>query len=112
MNIYDSINNLVSAFKKSEDYVKYMELKQEIKKDPEACEKIKAFKEKQKEIQISYISGQEPTQEQKEAAEKLYADIVTNPQAVELLTCEMRINVVLADLQKAIGDAVEEIVNF
>ena len=44
--------------------------------------------------------------------EKLYAIVIKNEDCRKLLECEMKINVILADLQKVIGEAVEELIKF
>lgn len=112
MNFHDNINNLVSSFKKTDDYVKYIALKEELKQNSEVYNTLKTFKEKQSEVQITYLNGQEISAEKRQEMEELYAKLASNDKCRELLECEMRLNVVLADLQKAIGDAVEEIVKF
>ena len=60
MNFYDNINNLVSAFKQTNEYTEYKALKEELKKTPETYNMLKDFKDKQAELQMAYINGQEP----------------------------------------------------
>ena len=112
MNFYDNINNLVSAFKQTNEYTEYKALKEELKKTPETYNMLKDFKDKQAELQMAYINGQEPSKESQEEMEKLYSIIAQNSECRKLLECEMKINVILADLQRSLGDAVEELVKF
>ena len=112
MNFYDDINNLIAAFKKTNEYTEYMSLKNELKNSPETYNMLKDFKYKQAELQMAYINGQEPSKESQEEMEKLYSIIAQNSECRKLLECEMKINVILADLQRSLGDAVEELVKF
>ena len=112
MNFYDNINNLVSAFKQTNEYTEYKALKEELKKTPETYNMLKDFKDKQAELQMAYINGQEPDKTKQEEMENLYSIVAQNSECRKLLECEMRINVILVDLQKSLGDAIEELVKF
>ena len=82
MNFYDNINNLVASFKKTEEYLEYKKLKEELKTNEDTYKMLKDFKDKQ------------------------------NEECRKLLECEMKINIILADLQKSMGEAIEELVKF
>ena len=112
MNFYDNINNLVSAFKQTNEYTEYKALKEELKKTPETYNMLKDFKDKQAELQMAYINGQEPDKAKQEEMEKLYSIVAQNSECRKLLECEMRINVILVDLQKSLGDVIEELIKF
>lgn len=112
MNFYDNLNNLVSAFKQTPEYVEYMKLKNELKADEKTYNMLKDFKEKQEEMQVAFLNGQDPSKEKQEEMQNLYGIVCQNDSCRRILECEMRINVVLADLQKAMGQAVEELVKF
>ena len=112
MNFYDNINNLITAFKQTNEYTEYKALKEELKKTPETYNMLKDFKDKQAELQMAYINGQEPDKSKQEEMENLYSIVAQNSDCRKILECEMRINVILADLQKALGDAIEELVKF
>ena len=112
MNFYDNINNLISAFKQTNEYTEYKALKEELKKTPETYNMLKDFKDKQAELQMAYINGQEPDKSKQEEMEKLYSIVAQNSECRKLLECEMRINVILVDLQKSLGDVIEELVKF
>ena len=112
MNFYDNINNLVAAFKKIPEYTEYMQLKENLKSNEKTYEMLKNFKEKQSEVQISYINGQEVSKEKQEEMENLYSIVAQNSDCRRILECEMKINIILADLQKSMGEAIEELVKF
>lgn len=112
MNFYDNINNLVASFRQTSEYKEYLELKDKLKENPDTYNMLKDFKEKQNEVQISYINGQDITKEKKEEMENLYSIVIQNEECRKILECEMRINIILADLQKVMGEAIEELIKF
>ena len=44
--------------------------------------------------------------------ENLYSIVIQNDDCRKILECEMKINIILADLQKSMGEAIEELVKF
>lgn len=112
MNFYDNINNLVSSFKNTEEYTKYLELKELIRKDENTYNKLKQFKDKQSEVQMGYLNGQELSNEVQQEMQNLYSIVIQDDNSRRLLELEMKINIMLADIQKSLGNAVEELVKF
>ena len=112
MNFYDNINNLVSAFKKTDEYTSYLELKEQIKKDEKAYNTLKQFKDKQSEVQMGYLNGQELSKEVQNEMQNLYSIVIQDDNSRRILELEMKINIMLADIQKSLGEAVEEIAKF
>lgn len=112
MNIYDTINNLGSSLKQTEEYKEYIKLKEKIKKDEKMYNNLKEFKSKQNEYQMKYLSGSKMDEEQEKEMQNLYSIIIQNEDVRKLLECEMKLNIILADINKVLGDAVKEIVDF
>lgn len=112
MNIYDTINNLGSSLKQTEEYKEYIKLKEKIKKDEKMYNSLKEFKSKQNEYQMKYLTGSKMGEEQEKEMQNLYSIIIQNEDARKLLECEMKLNIILADINKVLGDAVKEIVDF
>ena len=112
MNFYDNINNLVASFKKTEEYLEYKKLKEELKTNEDTYKMLKDFKDKQNEVKIAYLNGQDVSKEKREEMENLYSIVIQNEECRKLLECEMKINIILADLQKSMGEAIEELVKF
>lgn len=112
MNIYDKINDLGFSLKQTEEYKEYIDLKEKIKKDDNLYKSLKDFKEKQANYQLNYINGSKMDEEQVKAMEDMYSIIIQNEDARKLLELEMKINVMLADINKIIGESIKEIVEF
>lgn len=112
MSFHDSINELVVSFKDTQEYKEYLQLKQKLKQDNNVYNMLKDFKDKQNQVQISYLNGQDISKEKQEEMENLYSIVIQNDDCRKILECEMKINIILADLQKSMGDAIEELVKF
>lgn len=112
MSFHDSINELVVSFKDTQEYKEYLQLKQKLKQDDNVYNMLKDFKDKQNQVQISYLNGQDISKEKQEEMENLYSIVIQNDDCRKILECEMKINIILADLQKSMGEAIEELVKF
>ncbi len=112
MNFYDKIHELTRALKETNEYKEYMELKKELKKDEKKYNMVKDFKDKQRDHQVKYINGQTVSKEEQESMQNLYSILIQDEKIRKLLECEMKIDVFLADMQKIMGEAIKEIVEF
>lgn len=112
MNFYDKVHEMIRAFKETNEFKEYIYLKEELKKDEQAYERLKDFKEKQKKYQMEYIDGKEQNEEALSQMQNLYSIVIQNEISRKLLENEMKINVMLADMQKIIGDALKDIIDF
>ena len=112
MSFHDSINDLVASFKDTQEYKEYLQLKQKLKQDDNVYNMLKDFKDKQNQVQINYLNGQDISKEKQEEMENLYSIVIQNDDCRKILECEMKINIILADLQKSMGTAIEELVKF
>lgn len=112
MNFYDKVHEMVRAFKDTPEFREYIELKNKLKEEKDAYDRLKDFKERQKNYQMEYIDGKEQSKEKLDEMQNLYSIIIQNETSRKLLENEMKINVMLADMQKIIGDALKDIVDF
>ena len=112
MNFYDKIHELARALKETEEYKEYIKLKNELKSDEKKYNMVKDFKEKQRGHQVKYLSGQDVSKEEQENMQNLYSILIQDEKVRKLLESEMKIDVFLADMQKIMGEAIKEIVEF
>ena len=63
-------------------------------------------------IVMEYIDGKEQSKEKLDEMQNLYSIVIQNETSRKLLENEMKINVMLADMQKIIGDALKDIIDF
>ena len=112
MKFYDKVHEMVRAFKDTPEFREYVELKNKLKEEKDAYDRLKDFKERQKNYQMEYIDGKEQSKEKLDEMQNLYSIVIQNETSRKLLENEMKINVMLADMQKIIGDALKDIIDF
>lgn len=112
MNFYDKVHELVRNFKETEEYKKYMELKKKVKDDDALKQKIDTFRNKQMDYQKQYIDGTPMSDDAKQEMQQLYSLIIQSELGAEFFKAEIRLNVLLADMQKIINDGMKDIIEF
>ena len=112
MNFYDKIHALVRDLKDTPEYVNYMAIKEKVKADTELSEKIKSFRQRQREEQLKYINGTQMDEKVKNELQQQYSLIIQNPLAVEFFQAEIKLDVLLADMQKILGEGLKDVVEF
>lgn len=112
MNFYDKIHELVKCLKDTPEYSNYIKVKQRVKQDKELSDKIQEFRKRQADEQVKYINGKEMDDSTKKEMQQMYSLIIQNPLAVEFFQAEIKLDVMLADMQKIIGEGIKEIVEF
>jgi len=112
MNFYDKIHVLVKDLKDTPEYVNYMAIKEKVKADAELSEKIRKFRERQRQEQMKYINGAQMDEATKADLQQEYSLIIQNPLAVEFFQAEIKLDVLLADMQKILGEGLKDVVEF
>ena len=112
MNFYDKIHGLVKDLKDTPEYVNYMAIKERVKADAKLSQKIKSFRERQRTEQMKYINGTQMDADVKNELQQQYSLIIQNPLAVEFFQAEIKLDVLLADLQKILGEGLKDVVEF
>ena len=106
------MHELVRNLKETDEYKKYMELKKKVKEDVSLKEKIDTFRNKQVEYQKQYINGKSMSDSNKEEMQQLYSLIIQSELGAAFFQAEIRLNVLLADMQKIINDGMKDIIEF
>lgn len=111
MNVYDTVNKLAQEIKDSEEYVNYKKYKQLIKSNKEVNEMINKFETLRYEIQISAMQGLEKGKEKEKELQDIYKELLEKENVKEYFDAEFKFNILLADVNKIIGDSVKEVLN-
>ena len=109
MNVYDTVNKLAQEIKDSEEFKNYKKYKELIKSNLEVNEKIKKFEMLRYEIQISAMQGLETNKDKEKELQDIYAELLTKENVKEYFESEFKFNILLADVNKIIGDSVKEV---
>ena len=111
MNVYDTVNKLAQEIKDSDEFKNYKKYKELIKSNQEVSEKIKKFETLRYEIQISAMQGLETNKDKEKELQDIYAELLTKENVKEYFESEFKFNILLADVNKIIGDAVKEVLS-
>ena len=109
MNVYDTVNKLAQEIKSSNEYLEFKKYKQLIKSNTEWENKIKDFEKTRYEVQIASLQGITPNKEQEEKMQKLYSELIAIDEIKNYFEAEFKFNILLADVNKIIGEAVKEV---
>ena len=110
MNVYDTANKLAKEIKESKEYIDYKNIKEELDKNLEVKAKISEFEKARYEVQLEELKGEEGKKEQLEKMQKMYMDLIKIDLAKRYFDIELKFNVLLADVNKIIGESVQDII--
>ena len=109
MNVYDTANKLAEEIKQSEEYMNFKNAKNKIESNNELKTKISDFEKKRQELQMITISGGELPQEKAEEVQNIYSELIKDENALKYFDSEMKFSVLIADINKIIGDAIKDV---
>ena len=109
MNVYDEVNNLAKALKESKEYLEYKEIKTELEKMPELKKQIDEFEKIRYEEQLLAMQGESQSEEKMKKLQELYEILVKNPKVKDYFDKEVRFNVLIADVNKIIGESIKDV---
>ena len=110
MNIYDAANKLAQELKQSEEYVNYKMAKEALNLNPELKKKIEEFETARYEAQIVAMQTGKNDEEKTKKVQQLYIELFENQDAARFFEAETKFNIILADVNKIIGDALIDVI--
>ena len=110
MNIYDTANKLASEIKQSEEYVNYKMAKEALNLKPDLKEQMKEFETARYEVQITQMQTGKQDEEKLNKMKELYSKLVEIEEARKFFEAETKFNIVIADVNKIIGDAIRDVI--
>lgn len=109
MNVYDTANKLAYEMKNSNEYKAYKEAKDKIMQNPEMKAKIDEFEKIRYESQVLAIQKGEGDSEKMQKLQQLYTILVENKEIKEYFDLEVKFNVMVADVNKIIAEAIKDV---
>ena len=107
MNIYDALYNLTNAIKNSPEYLRYKKAAEAIDADATYSSMMKDFMSIQFELSTLQMLGQQPSEEQIERFNTMYATISGVAAASEFIQAQMYFSKIIEDVSKEISKAVQ-----
>ena len=109
MNVYDTANQLAKEVKESEEYQEYKKAKKKIINSQELKEQIDEFEKIRYDVQILSMKGEEKNEEKMQRLQDMYDILIKNEEIKEYFDLEVKFNVMLADINKIIAEAVADV---
>lgn len=109
MNVYDEVNGLARAIKESKEYTEYKEAKALLLANPELKEKVDEFEKIRYEEQLLAMQGEKQSEEKMKKLQELYQILVKDNMVKDYFDKEVRFNVLIADVNKIIGEAIKDV---
>lgn len=111
MNVYDTVNKLAQEIKDSVEFKNYKKYKELVKSNKEISEMINKFETLRYEIQISAMQGLKVSKDKEKELQDIYTELLSKENVKEYFDAEFKFNILLADVNKIIGDAVKEVLS-
>ena len=109
MNVYDKCQAMTNAIKNSREYVEFKEIKEIVMAEPGLKDKIDEFEKIRYEEQLLAIQGEEQNIAKMQKLEELYNILVNDPKVKDYFDKEVRFNLMIADVNKMIGEAIKDV---
>ena len=109
MNVYDTANKLASEIRQSEEYINYKMAKQTLNLNQNLKSRISEFEEARYSTQITMMQTGKQDEEKYSKMQKLYAELIEDVEAKKYFDAETKFNVMMADINKIIGEAIQDV---
>ena len=111
MNVYDGVNNLAAAIRQAKEYLEYKEIKQKVYSDIVLKEQVEEFEKIRYEEQLLALQGEKQSDEKMQKLQELYNILVKNPDVKDFFDKEVRFNLLIADVNRIIGESIKDVLN-
>lgn len=109
MNVYDTVNRLAQEIKQSEEYVNYKMAKETIKLNQNLYNDIQEFEKIRYEVQLKSMETGKTDEELLKKMQDSYSELMENPDAKKYFDAEMKFNILIADVNKIIGESIQDV---
>jgi cell fate (sporulation/competence/biofilm development) regulator YlbF (YheA/YmcA/DUF963 family) len=108
MNVYDEAHNLERAIKESEEFKQFRDLKKKVAENEAVKKMVDDFQAQQMELQKKQMLGEEIGEDIMANVQELHGIITQDPLALEYLQANLRFSMMMQDVFKIVGEAMEE----
>lgn len=109
MDVYDTANRLAQEIRQSEEYMNYKMAKQTINLNTELKQKIDEFEKIRYEYQLMTMQTGKQNEEKYKKMQSLYKELIEIEDAKKYFEAEMKFNIVVADVNKIIGESIRDV---
>ncbi|MBO4837732.1 MAG: YlbF family regulator [Clostridia bacterium] len=105
MQVYDEASALAAAIRESDVCREYRRLKEEVEGNETNRALIREYKKLQMQLQMAAVTGASSPEEDGRRFQQIGALLFAQPAVSRFLLCEMRLQQMMADIYKILGDA-------
>lgn len=109
MNIYDTANNLAREIKESNEYLEFARIKKEIASDVSKRQALEEFEKLRYETQLQAMQGEKEDTDKINILQEKYMKLIEDEKIKQYFESEMKFNVLIADVNKIIAEAVKDV---
>lgn len=109
MNVYDTANKLAYEIQNSDEYKSYKKIKNDIMSNNDSKSKIEEFEKLRYDVQLMQYTGESKDEEKAKKLEEMYAMLVQDEQIKKYFDLEIKFNVMIADVNKIIAEAIRDV---
>lgn len=109
MNVYDTANQLAQEIQQSEEYNTYKMAKEAINLNIELKNKIDEFEKARYDAQIIALQTGKDDENKMKHVQELYGELIQNQEASKFFEAEMKFNILIADVNKIIGESIKSL---
>lgn len=107
MNLHDKAHELASAIRQSDEYQSYRQARDAAMQNETQAALIKEYKKLQFQLQVSMAGGGKADPGEMERLQKIAAVLQYSPESTAYLMAEFRLQQILADIYKILGEAAD-----
>lgn len=108
-NVYDQAYALARAIRESDVYKQFKQAQSEVNQDSATKQMFDDFRQKQLDLQLRQLKGEEVAQEELDKIQKLYEVVRLNPAINRLMEAEQRFGLLMEDLNKIVTEPLKEL---
>ena len=109
LNPYDTAHQLARTIRDVEAFHSMKTAKERIQDDENAKRMLNDFHMKQLQFEQKRLLGQEPSEDEQEALQKLYEILQLHSDVRDYLLAEYQLGILMQDVHKILGDVLEEV---
>ncbi|MGI6128673.1 MAG: YlbF family regulator [bacterium] len=109
MEVYDQAHALARSLRNSDAFRRLLQAEAALVKEPSNWTKLQDVRQKQMQITAQQMAGEQVDQKRIDALNNMMQALLMNSQIRDYLQAEERFAQLLADVQKIIGEVVQEL---
>ena len=107
--MYDTANRLAYEIQESEEYKEYKKLKDSVMSNSDTKSKIEEFEKLRYDVQLMQYTGEGKDENKAKKLEEMYRMLVEDKQIKQYFDLEVKFNVMIADVNKIIAEAIRDV---